>query len=263
MAGGHSSGFDSIVLGEYNALSAAEKPAVEQLKYIFENGGVGVHCMYWPTAWNPKSPEFNQTMAAAVARLREEERPRPGYAGGIGRVVPFREGGRVMNIASLGTGERHTGLIKSLREDGTWEGSVYAVPFRTAIRVEEVATRSEGARISSAAVDGLEGGDQLEMNFRASSPAATKLRFAVTHLGTALPGLSREFEVTPKSKYFRLVVRSPLPASGIVLTLEHGGSVNLADLKLLRQTAEIARLHRGKMTGVRNRGGVTFDLLGP
>ena len=165
--------------------------------------------------------------------------------------------------ASLGTGERNTGLIKSLREDGTWEGSVYAVPFRTAIRVEEVATRSEGARISTAAVDGLEGGDQLEVNFRARASAATKLHFKVTHLGTALPGLSREFEVTPTAKNFRIIVRSPLPASGIVLTLEPVGSVNLADLKVFRQTAEIARLHRGKMTGIRNRGGVTFDLLEP
>lgn len=261
MAGASSSGFDSVILGEYNALSAEVKPAVDQLKYIFENGGLGVHCMYWPTAWNPKSPEFNRSMEAAVHELRKAERPRPGYAGGIGRVVPFRDGSRVMNIASLGTGGKHTGLIKSLREDGTWEGSVYAVPFRTAIRVDEVATRNEAGRISSVPVDGLEGGDQLEIHFRASSATADRLHFKVTHLGVTLPGLSRDLAVSPKSKNYRIVLRSPLPASGIVVSLEHHGRVNLGDLKVLRQTAEIARLHRGKMTGIRNRGGVTFDLL--
>jgi hypothetical protein len=127
--------------------------------------------------------------------------------------------------------------------------------------VDEVATRNEAGRISSVPVDGLEGGDQLEIHFRASSATADRLHFKVTHLGVTLPGLSRDLAVSPKSKNYRIVLRSPLPASGIVVSLEHHGRVNLGDLKVLRQTAEIARLHRGKMTGIRNRGGVTFDLL--
>ena len=89
------------------------------------------------------------------------------------------DGARVMNIASLGTGVNHTGLIKSLRADGTWEGSVYTVPFRTAIRVEPIASSSERpaagvTRINSAVVDGLEGGDQIEISFHARSSSARR-----------------------------------------------------------------------------------------
>lgn len=266
MAGARSSGFDSIILGEYNALAVDEHAAVEQLKYIFENGGLGVHCMYWPTAWNPKSPEFNRTMAVAIQNLRMHERPRPGYAGGIGRVVPFRDGKRVMNVASLGTGASHTGLIKSLREDGTWEGSVYTVPFRTAIEAGEVPTtrmESGGGEtlISTPAIDGLEGGDQVEITCRASGSGRSGLSYTVTHHGVELPGLSQVIALKETPKNLRLILRSPLPASGIVIHLRHDKRAKIEALSVIRHTAQIARLHRGRVTGIRNKGGVTFDVL--
>jgi hypothetical protein len=267
MEGARSSGFDSIILGEYNALTADETAAVEQLKFIFEKGGIGVHCMYWPAEWHPKSPEFNRTMAAAIQDLRKQERPRPGYAGGIGRVVPYRDGERIMNIASLGTAVNHTGLIKSLREDGSWEGSVYAVPFRTAIRAEVVATSQQkladgGTVISTDAMDGLEGGDQVEVTFLASASQPAKLTYQVSHRGVKLPGLSQSLDVHGSGKHFRLILRSPLPAGGIVIHLGHDKGVKVADLSVVRQTAEIARLHLGKKTGIRNQGGVFFDVIG-
>jgi hypothetical protein len=266
LAAARSSGFDSIIFGEYNALTPDRETALAQLNHVFENGGVAVNCMYWPADWHPASAGINRAMEAAVHSLRANERPRPGYAGGIGRVIPFRNGGRVMNIASLGTGPRHTGLLKSLREDGSWEGSVYTVPFRTAIRVEPVAftasrTATGMTRIFSAPVDGLEGGDQLEINFQTTATAHSELRFAVTHRGNALSGLGKTIAIAPGKKNHRYIVRSPLPAGGIVIALEHGDETALSGFAILRQTAAIARLHRGQMTGTRHCGGITFDLL--
>ena len=78
--------------------------------------------MWWP---EDLDKGFNAAQAASLRRMiAEQDDPKPGLAGGISQVRAWRGGKEPFEIASLGTGPEHTGLLKSLREDGSIEGSV-------------------------------------------------------------------------------------------------------------------------------------------
>ncbi len=42
------------------------------------------------------------------------------------------------NIVQLGAGEEYNGLLKSINEDGSWEGTVYLTPFHAKVNVESL-----------------------------------------------------------------------------------------------------------------------------
>ncbi len=264
-----SSGFDSVVVGEYQALTPDQKLATAQLNYMFENGVVGINAMKWPQPAG--GDKFNPTMARAIEDLVAQDRPRPGVTGGVGQVVPWSDGTRRFDIAAIGTGPNRTGLIKSLDADGGWEGSVYAVPFRTAIALENLpvnrALTGGEQRLGVGPLNQLEAGEQIELTLRTSSKIGGIAKFALRQqqpdgrLGPALSGTETELNISAGQRNLRLILRSQLPADGVVITLEMPNEIAVDEVVALRETEQIARVHRGVRTGERHRGGVTFAIL--
>ena len=262
---GFSSGFDSITFGEYQALTADQSLANEQLIHVWENGGNAIHSMKWPDSHDRG---FNTTMRGAIENLLSNyDKPRTAVTGGIAQIKPYIQGTRRFNIAAIGKGPNKRGLLKSLREDGTWEGSVYAVPFRTAISVQALPTNGRtnelGVRVLEVGtIEGLEGGEQIVVKFTARSTGASAVRFNVKHpLGGTLPGFEQVLKVGEEPREYRCVLRSQLPVDELIVSIEVPPSVRVDDVVAQRQTQEVARPHRDDHEGLPHQGGVTFDML--
>ena len=270
--GGWSSGQDAVLVGEYNSLTRSTEEAVAQLEYMYDHGVMGVHVMGW------QNDDFQRTSAEAVVNLIDQDRPRPGLAGGVGQLYAVRDGDRRFDIASLGAGARHTGLLKSLKADGSWEGSVYAVPFKAHVDVEPLAAPERmvlraGEPLTTDEQPRVLAGTQFEVScgLRAAGrrtdaggglSAAAQIEISVCHGGRPLPGLTAVVSAGETSRRFRWVHRVPLPTQGLALRLRAvGADVELDDLTITRQTARIADIAHGVPEGKRHRGGITFDLL--
>lgn len=269
--GPHGSGFDAIVMGEYQSLTPDADLAYRQLVYLQDNGVQFIHCMNWPETHDRG---YNQALAEALGRLVEEDRPRPGQTGGTGQVRAVHMGGRAFNIVCIGASENHTGLLKSVNADGTWEGSVYVVPFHAHVAVEDLLQQDAvelGAEpLSFGPFDGIDHGNVLEFSFhaRAEHEAAATLR--VYHHGVELPGARLLASVGEDWRHYRLLVRVQIDTDDLRVELaatdpdEAGppaAAVLLRDLSVTRQTQQTTRLKKGIFAGQRHAGAVTFDVL--
>jgi len=262
---GYSSGFDSMVFGEYQALTGDQDLANEQLLHVWERGGNAIHAMKWPDSHDKG---FNETMTGAIRNLLENhDEPRTAVTGGVGQVKPFEVENRRFNVAAIGTAPNKRGLLKSLRADGSWEGSVYAVPFRTAITVRPLATdisrNDRGVSVLELEpLDGLEGGEQVVLTFNADASRVGEMRFRVRHTdGGFLPGYDQIVDATVGSRAYRFIFRSQMPAEGLILSLEIPDGFQPRDILAQRQTEEVARPHRDDHEGIPHLGGLNFDLL--
>ena len=265
------SGFDSVVMGEYQALTTDQNAATAQLKYLFESGVTGIHAMNWPGSG--KSIQYNETMQKAIQDLLANDRPRPGVTGGVGQIVPFvsADGKRRFDVAAIGTGANNTGLLKSLKADGTWEGTVYAVPFRTAIAVEKLAIKRSDAngmqRLSVGPLDKLNNGEQIEFTLQIRAARAGVGKFALHqkrpdgNLSEPLSGTASDVEFGAGQRNVRLIVRSQLPTDNLVMTFDLPGEVQISQTLALRETERVARMQSGVLQGERHKGGVVFDVL--
>lgn len=253
----HAAGFDAMTLGEYQALTSSETDAVNQLRFIERNGGMSVHCMMWPAAFDKG---YNATMDRAAVDVLEEDAPRTVQTGGVGQVRAFRRGDRAFDIACIGTGPQHTGLLKSLTEAGRWEGTVYTTPFHAHVDVQPVAPRQEGGRLVVGPLDGLDSGCQIDVTMRVRAVSGGTLRFAVVRGGVELPGLSQVVRVAAGERRVRFALRVQLPVNGIRLVVTPRRAT-VQDVLATRQEEQTPRLSRGILAGRRHRGGVTFDVL--
>lgn len=266
--GAKSSGFDSVTMGEYQALTADKEEAYNQLNHIFENGVASASCMLWPKDFDQG---FNASMDYAIKRLIENDRPRPGVTGGVGQVRAYQQGSRRFNVAVIGTGSEHNGLLKSLDSAGEWEGSVYAVPFRAHENVKQLDAKPSLKLTSKpytlGPLKGLDSGEQIEIVFRARSRKASgNIIFDAASAIPGgklvpLPGLNRRIAFGKDWKSCRIVLRVQLPVEDVVLQLMPSGTVELKDLAVYRETQMIAKPTRGIFTGQRHKGGITFDVL--
>ena len=258
----NSAGFNMQTIGEYQALTPDAEAAYQQLRFIFEHGGYGVHCMKWPAGFDKG---YNDTMAQAARRLVAEEKPRPGVTGGVGQVRAVTVENRRFNIACIGTGQR-TGLLKSLNADGTWEGSVYVVPFHAAVAVTALANipaeLRAGARWTSEALAGLDSGCQVEVSgwARAQGQGAT-LRIGVERDGVALSGLAQDVKLGAQWRFVRYVFRCQVPVEGLRMVLSSDAGVAFRDLQITREEEQTPKVVKGRFDGRAHRGGVTFAVL--
>jgi len=262
LKGAVTSGFRSVVMGEYQSLTPDVKLALDQLNHVFASGVTAIHVMHWPASHDKG---FNAAMKTAIGRFLKDQRPRPGLAGGIGRVVPVTDGDRRYDIASLGTGADRTGLLKSLRDPGGWEGTVYSVPFRSAIRsrkLRERPQRTDGdGRRYLIELDAFDVGEQAEVTFRGSGPPGD-VRFTVLRDGAPLPGTAVKIPVTAEPRSHRFVLRSPLPAGDLELAVDLPAGFNLTEpVEARRHTEAVARLHRDQHEGSPHRGGIEFAVI--
>ena len=248
----NSSGFDSLVMGEFQPLSTDSEVAEKELRYVFESGVKAIHPLYWGAQHtggvaNPEDHLKNKTVYDAIQNLLDEDPPRAGQAGGIGEVRAHRKGDRAYNVVSIGTGAQHRGLIKSIRADGRMEGSVYVIPFHQHIRVEELTVIKNEITVA----DPVAPGSQIEIQI--SAPAGVTI--SVLRGGVELPDLRGEL----KGDRVRYTLRMPERMDELSLHLK-----STAEFKVLHatlQSPECADVHTGRHTGIPHRGGVMFDLL--
>ena len=262
----HTSGFRSIVMGEYQGLTPDAGPAIQQLRHLFENGVTAVHAMDWPASHDKG---FNASMRQAIATLLGEQKPRPGLAGGVGRVVPVTTNTRRYDVAVIGSGPAHTGLLKSLDAQGRWEGTVYCVPFRSAIDLESVRGRTtrlpDGGLEARYELAQFDSGQQLHLTLAGRGRAADTppLRLDVQRHGASLPGFATTLPVEPEAaRQYRVVLRNQLPADGLELVLQLPPGFDLTESATATLLSDdLARLHRNDDRGNSHRGSIEFDTL--
>lgn len=262
--GSHSSGFDSVLVGEYGSLTPNEEDAYRQLVYMQEHGISFAHVMWWPRSHDKG---YNSAQIAALKRFTaENDVPRPGLAGGIREIRPYTHGDAVYDIASLGTGPEHTGLLKSLKPDGKWEGTVYTVPFHAHVDIVRLADQESvkirGKELELCEVADIYSGMQLEVLFTGRASAATSLVLRGYHAGHHLPEQDMVVEVKPEKRQYRLIKKFSIPVSRLHFRLQAGKrEVQLNGLRALLHRERTVRLKQNILEGQRHRGGVTFDVL--
>ncbi|MBD3176618.1 MAG: hypothetical protein GF320_15665 [Armatimonadia bacterium] len=267
--GAHSSGFDSMIVGEYHSLVPDVDLSLRQLEYMRDNGIQFIHCMVWPEGHDRG---FNAALAQALGELVERDQPRPGVTGGTGQVRPVAQGDESYDLVSLGTTEDHTGLIKSINADGSWEGSVYLVPFRAHVDVTPLArvdsATLSGEPVSLGPLTRVAAGNLVEVSLMARSDEPTQaLELRLYHRGIELPVHRLRVAVTDEWRHLRLLVRIQVEMDEVRLELGPrddqwlGGQVQVRDLLALRHTERTTRLEHGVFEGQRHAGGVTFDVL--
>jgi hypothetical protein len=70
--------------------------------------------------------------------------------------------------------------------------------------------------------------------------------------------------VTRDRRFYRYLLRVPLPVEGIRIEIVPQGArsrTTVEGLRAMRHTEQTPKLTKGIFTGQRHRGGVTFDIL--
>lgn len=263
--GAHSSGFDGMLVGEYASLNPSPDKALAQLLYLRNRGVSALHVMWWP---EDRDRGYNAAQATALRELiANHDEPKPGLAGGIQQVRAWQGEDTGYEIASLGTGPEHTGLLKSLRPDGSFEGTIYAVPFHAHVGIEPLRTEpslSIGKKATKLAqTTELRQGALLEVAFQIGELAeAGSLRLALQHDGAELKDAAVSLNDLREGQRVRVVYKLPLILDQLTLTLaSNSGTASLENLQVIRHQDQAINLTRGIMEGKRHQGGVTFALL--
>ncbi|MBI2302480.1 MAG: hypothetical protein HYU66_26540 [Armatimonadetes bacterium] len=258
--GGHSSGQDLMVIGEYQSLTPDVEQAYQQLRYLRDHGVEFIHCMQWPEGHDQG---YNAALTEALTRLAADDVPRPGIPGGTGQLRVWRDGGRTLELVSLGTGPGHTGLIKSIDSEGAWEGSVYVVPFHSHVEVTPLAVPAEAdlaKPLDLGRFEHLGAGNVVELSARVAARGDRgELTLRVYHGDTELPGCRLVVPVARQPRPVRLLVRVQMDTDSLRVRLD--GAVRLTGLQATLQAEQTTKLKQGIFAGRRHAGGVTFDAL--
>jgi len=262
--GAYSSGFDGMFVGEYASLTTNRVDAYQQLAFLREHGINSILAMYWPT--NMLTGVNDVQVEALQKMIEKNDTPLRGYAGGIGEVRPYRGPGIQYDVAQLGTGESNTGLLKSLRADGTFEGTVYLVPFHAHVDVTTLLSK-DAVSISTTetelcAVPSFRAGSVLEISFVPEVEPRGTIEFNLSHQGCALPGNRVELSNLKAGQKVRITYKVPLVLSNVSLTVSTmRGAVALNDLRVYHQQDMALSTTLGIKRGIRHKNGVSFDLI--
>lgn len=252
-----SSGFDSVIMGEYGALSTDANATDAQAWWAFENGIGALHCMTWPLEWDKNSQVYNDLMAAAMRKIAESGRPRISETGGVSQVRAYDGPAGVFDIVALGANKRNTGLLKSVKGDGSWEGSVYTTPFRTTIDAARIEPQISGDKMVFDIPESMLGGEQAEIRFGASGKG--RLKVEVVKGKRALAGMSKTYDIDG-SKQCLFILRSQMPLGSLKIVVRHE-NLELDNVSAYKSSENIARLQRNALQGDRNKNGITFDIM--
>lgn len=261
----HQSGHNAIELGEYCALTENPSSAYKQLDYLWKNGVRAIHYITF---------NDNQTAAEreAVAKLQAENKPRPGYTGGTASMLNVRQTGTSYAIVQIGAGEDKQGLLKSVKADGSFEGTVYVVPFHAHVDVTEIAMQQAGLTYTSEALKGLQNGDQAELTFDAAYTGSGKasVTINVTEAGIVQSGSVVTFEIGAEPTSFRYVLSNQISPEDMVITVTFTAgdesALAVSDMVCALETESVGRKYfvGGKQAykdSESHKGGVTFDVL--
>lgn len=262
--GAHSSGFDGMLVGEYASLNPSPQKSIEQLLYLRDHGVNALHVMWWPSS---RDKGYNQAQEQALNEMIAKfDTPKPGLAGGISQVRSWQKDGANYDIASLGTEARHTGLLKSLKKDGSFEGTVYVVPFHAHVDIETVRTKDQLVVTkepqSLCRVGDIRQGAVVEVSFTIGETAIdNSMHIDFLHGGIKLPGKSSSLSNLKAGQKARLVYKLPLILDEIELQVSASKKLVIEDLQVLRHQDQTINLTKKIMEGKRHQGGVTFDVF--
>lgn len=269
------SGQWGISIGEYASLSEDGATAFNQLKYLWNHGVRLIHQI-----------TFNDAQAAAEAEavqmLAEQNRPRPGYTGGTTSSVGVSANGKTYNIIQIGDGDgmNGQGLLKSVNADGTWEGTVYVVPFHAHVNIktlDALNTPMEGCtNLYSTGKLGsfIKNSDVVEITMKAAYTGAGSafVRFSMYNAGCEMPASVVEYQLDGTLTPYRYVLSNQLAMTDAEVRVEFyttdGGSeldLRIEDmLGTLQQDAvgiKFLEKRRPYKSSEPHVGGVTFDLI--
>jgi hypothetical protein len=275
LASARSSGQRNLTVGEYQGWTYSLSDAQGQLNYMFNNGVQFIQNMGWQ---NPAAFQTIQEQALASFTTRTD--PRPGAAGGIGEVravsaLQLNGSRKPYNIVSLSRGAGGSGLLKSIQQNGDFEGSVYTQPFHAHVDISPI-TFAASKTISTVEYDsgniaGLDAGDQIEVSFRARTNNANgKMTLVVLHDGSELPQFRRVFAVGGTDQSYRWILRNQFPLDAIKILINSGErdtptgnaqTIVFSDFSVVKHRERISHVDAGLSDGVAHSGGVTFDVL--
>jgi hypothetical protein len=270
----NASGQWNITLGEYCSLSDSPTGAYLQLKYMWEHGVRMIHQL-------PFTDSQAEAEAAAIEKLAALNEPRPGYTGGTTSVANVLQNGNYYTIVQMGDGSDSTdeGLLKSITSDGTWEGTVYLVPFKAYVNVTALDALQEPMEGStntwSTGTLGtyIKNSDIVELTLKASYSGQGKayVRFSLYNEGIEMAASVVEYELTDTLTPYRYVVSNQLYMDNAevrmtIYTVDGDeADIHVTDLKGTLQQDAVGIKYYDASSAYRNsaahRGGVTFDII--
>ncbi|HIJ65672.1 MAG TPA: hypothetical protein HPP77_06935, partial [Candidatus Hydrogenedentes bacterium] len=173
------------------------------------------------------------------------------------------------------TGLNRNGLLKSLNQDASWEGTVYVSPFHAHLTVNEPIALSNMTlatnQFDSGSVARLNAGDRIEIQglVRRDNTNALFTLLAL-HDGIELPGHRQHFTVSGAWSHFLYVLRIQNPMDSVQILINSGKrdaastgqqTAEFEDFSMPVIKESVARVAYNNPTGTPHRGGATFDVL--
>ncbi len=256
-------GHNNIVLGEYASLQSNYRLAARQIEYMWQNG-------LRMLAITNMTAEVRITETEAMHSFQKNHNePRPGYAGGTTSVVSVEQAGKNYNIIQIGYGEGKEGLLKSVDENGEWEGTVYLVPFHSHVNIVKIDSLNGTASEvnTTGVIKNLAHSDQVEITFAAKGSG--KVKIDVYNGGYLMEEASETFDLTGNLTPYRYVFANQLNPEGIEIkiTFEDKSAV-VEKMQGTIQTECVGRKYfKASASAIKdsiaNYAGVTFDVLTP
>lgn len=257
----YNGGHNNITLGEYSALSDETDKTYGQLKYLFDHGVKFTHMILPYSENSPMYKRVKKAETDAILQLQQENNPRTAATGGTGASVAVKTGDASYNIVQIGGNDKN-GLLKSVKQDGSWDGTVYLVPFRAQIRLKEIAMVNNGDSFTSEQIKGLQYGDQVELTFLASSANGNATAtIELYHGGCLLENATVQYNLTSDMTPYRYVLSNQLSLEDVQIKITFSGNVNVDGMQCVSQVEEAAHKYFGDTTAAASKGGVSFDII--
>ena len=255
ITGVNSSGQWNYTYGEYQNYDLPQEYV--RLKWQWKQGLVAANMQ------EPISPKM----------LAADGEPRPGQTGGVGQIravsIPDGPEGAVrFNIAQIGVGPDRNGLLKSLTEDGRFEGSTYVVPFHAKVQTTPLAENRTFSAPTTEAItvvkDWMLHNDQVEVTFTGSAPKDCTVTLGILHGGDNVELLDARqcFRLTPTAQTFRYAFRNQIFVQDAKLVVKiEGTDVCVSNFNASWQRDLAGSRWLDAPLGTQHRGGVSFDVL--
>jgi hypothetical protein len=254
-------GFNNITLSNYSSSTSSFNKASKQLEYIHRNGVKFVNITGYD---NGKVETDLKTLAGII----KTDYARSGNAGGTKGSVSVIDGEKRYNIIQLGSDQNDGTVLKSVNEDGSWEGSVYLTPFHSHVEVEYFGIRTNPRTGESQSVlTEINTGDMLDINFNGyyRGNGVAKLHIEVYEDEMLNESLSRTFIIDKDTKNIRYVLSNQLPLGKINIRArfecDEYNDVIINKFYGTVQRESVARTYFNDYTAVAHKGGVNFDIL--
>lgn len=261
------SGQHNITLGEYSSMTTNKEEAYEQLKYMYDNGIVFTHVMYWEG--NAAGGDIMDTNEKyAINKLQDNEYPRSASSGGTGDVRAYVNGDTKYNIIEIGAKDESAGLLKSVKADGSFEGTVYLQPFHAAVEVSDlgrdITAKGSGTlvyKITGKSTETLNYNDTVDIRLTAKpSNERGKITVKVYQDKYDVPCVEYSFRVTGGETEYRYVLKDQTYLENCRIEIEYE-RVNITDGSVTLMYELTARKYFGDLSPRAHEGGVSFDLL--